>query len=164
MTGCPRPGSGCTGLQSTGGVLMAGPATMHRACGQGGLAPGKSAIGVGFVVIKGANEQTYHNSHTLTIRSLDPVFGCLPNQRITNKAYQYGGRYPYSVRGRYCLALHVQWQHLPQQQYHFVLGGGVGRWLRCGGTQWRGQSRLLPKVLLKEVKGSQALEGDPGGC
>ncbi|GFH15826.1 hypothetical protein HaLaN_12132 [Haematococcus lacustris] len=31
MTGCPRAGSGCTGLQSTGGALMAGPATMHKA-------------------------------------------------------------------------------------------------------------------------------------
>ncbi|GFH28777.1 hypothetical protein HaLaN_27324 [Haematococcus lacustris] len=56
MTGCPRAGRGCTGLQSTGGALMAGPATMHRPYGQGELAPGKSAIGVGFVVIKGATE------------------------------------------------------------------------------------------------------------
>ncbi|KAJ9530027.1 hypothetical protein QJQ45_023308, partial [Haematococcus lacustris] len=31
MTGCPKAGSGCTGLQSTGGALMVGPATMHKA-------------------------------------------------------------------------------------------------------------------------------------
>ncbi|KAJ9526575.1 hypothetical protein QJQ45_017667 [Haematococcus lacustris] len=30
MTTCPRSGRDCTRLQSTGGVLMAGPATMHR--------------------------------------------------------------------------------------------------------------------------------------
>ncbi|GFH30062.1 hypothetical protein HaLaN_28842, partial [Haematococcus lacustris] len=56
MTGCPRSGSGCTGLQSTGGALINGPATMHRPYGQGGLAPGKSAIDVGAAVIKGATE------------------------------------------------------------------------------------------------------------
>ncbi|GFH06993.1 uncharacterized protein HaLaN_01724 [Haematococcus lacustris] len=31
MTGCPKAGSGCTGLLSTGGALMVGPATMHKA-------------------------------------------------------------------------------------------------------------------------------------
>ncbi|GFH10309.1 hypothetical protein HaLaN_05600 [Haematococcus lacustris] len=53
MTGCPKAGSGCTGLQSTGGALMVGPATMHKV--PSGLSR-ESAIYVGFAVIKGATE------------------------------------------------------------------------------------------------------------
>ncbi|GFH06180.1 hypothetical protein HaLaN_00767 [Haematococcus lacustris] len=53
----PRSNRGCTGLQSTGGALMAGPVPS----GHGGLAP-ERAIGVGFVVIKGATEDATTSS------------------------------------------------------------------------------------------------------